>query len=86
MRFRIRRASDFSAHTPPTPAAFEDDTQYESADTALDLEDGDDKRWSIEINTLEELVALTRTVGKIVVYPPNDWYRTGIMIYDGYLD
>lgn len=71
MKFEIVRASDFfHAKEPPCEGAVCEKTDEDC-----------DKEWSIEIATLEDLIALSNRVGhRLVVDQSQIW------IYDNYME
>lgn len=46
---------------------------------------GDKIRWVIELETLEELMAIVSREGELIVYPPNPDIPA-IQIYDDYIE
>jgi hypothetical protein len=71
MKFKISRASSWSNENPPTPAAI-----------FIRKEEWGDSTWEIEINSMEELMALISKEGDLIISGDNP----NIIIYDAYVE
>lgn len=87
MKFIISRTSDYRDHSSPCAEAKEDQVaRIETRD--LYCHDREMVNvWTIEIDSIEELIALSRKYGKIIITDHylnvNDGYPT-LEIYDSY--
>ena len=71
MKFRIERSSNVLNTEPPTRyAVFAGEDKY-------------GKQYTIEINSLEELIDFVKEEGKIIISSPSE-IMPGIEIYDDY--
>ena len=71
MEFRIERTSDLWSTKPPTRyAVFAGEDRYGT-------------KYTIEINSLEELIDFVKEEGKIIISSPSD-IMPGIEIYDDF--
>jgi len=75
MKFVVTRASDLLGNKKPCKNAKKELINYKN---------GSDEEWTIEINTLEELINFSKEVGNNLVLSVDD--NLELTIYDSYLE
>ena len=80
--FKIRRASDYGDENKPSENAEQRPVEYPNYDGGMNLiGTRTELQWFIRIDTLEELIALSKETGQDLVFDEDS-----IIIYDSYLE
>ena len=77
MKFFVRRASQWNYTIKPCEEAKQENVPYEN---------GEEKVWMVEINTIKELMDFQSKYGDIIIRDSMYEGYHEILIYDGYIE